>query len=382
MDRTRQAVEAQLRAMGTARFEVGVFSRAPGAEAIAARLRDGGAGRPLANAQAERLARATIQESAHQPLEGVALAETARRIQQASARMRLLPRTTEQIVGEVPWLRGQNARGQEIYIRSLESSGLILVDDLTARAVAQMRYNGATPAVVAETSPGNYQAWIRLAPGPIPEAVATAAARALARQYGGDPASAHWRHMGRLAGFTNQKPSRTITDGPYQGRQPFVLLREAAGRIAPAGPALLVRAHEQLARELTARESIHSAPHPGFLPGRTFAERAGAPTEAGRLAALYHERAAWLGQRTFGEPLGGDLSRLDWAVARDLARRGHAPEVVAGAVRVGSPRLEERKAGHVDEYVARTVSKVFAQAPARKEMGERAPPREDGTWGW
>jgi len=256
------------------------------------------------------------------------------------------------------------------------------VDDLTARAVAQLRYNGVGPAVVTETSPGNYQAWIRLAPGPIPEAVATAAARALARQYGGDPASAHWRHMGRLAGFTNQKPSRMIVDGPYQGLQPFVLLREATGRIAPAGPALLARAHEQLAHEQAAREPTRAAPSHDILPDLALAERKSDAAEAGRLAALYRERAAWLGQRTSGEPLGADLSRLDWAVARDLARQGHAPEVVAGAVRVGSPRLEERKAGHVDEYVARTVSKVFAHASSQEPGGGRAPPGDEGTRGW
>ncbi len=124
MDRTRQAVEAQLRAMGTAHFELGVFSRAPSAEALLLRLQAGGAGRPLANAQAKRLAREAIRQAAHRPQAPAALEEAAQRIQQASARMRLRVRTAPEI--------------------------------------------GAGPAVVTETSPGNYQAWIRLAPGPIP----------------------------------------------------------------------------------------------------------------------------------------------------------------------------------------------------------------------
>ena len=271
------------------------------------------------------------------------------------------------------FLQEAAAKTHNVIVRPRSTgAALIQLDDLGPASVARVR---PLSFLVLNTSPGNYQAWIRLAPGPIPEAVATAAARALARQYGGDPASAHWRHMGRLAGFTNQKPSRTIADGPYQGRQPFVLLRGASGRIAPAGPVLLARAQEQLAREQATRESTRAAPSHDVLPDRTFAGRLGVPAEAGRLAALYHERAAWLGQRTSGEPLGADLSRLDWAVARDLARQGHAPEVVAGAVRVGSPGLEERKAGHVDDYVARTVSKVFAHA-SRQELGG------DGTRGW
>jgi len=38
MERTRQAVSAQLAAMGVARFELGVFMRAPSIEAVTARL--------------------------------------------------------------------------------------------------------------------------------------------------------------------------------------------------------------------------------------------------------------------------------------------------------------------------------------------------------
>jgi hypothetical protein len=43
--------------------------------------------------------------------------------------------------------------------------------------------------------------------------LATAAGKQLARIYGGDLASTDWRHLGRLAGFTNQKPERRIPGG-------------------------------------------------------------------------------------------------------------------------------------------------------------------------
>lgn len=195
MDRTMQAVEAQLRAMGAEQFELGVLSRAPRTDALLARLQAGGAGTPLTNAYAERLVREAILETAHRPLGGEALEEVAHRIQQDSARMQLLARSRDEILSGVPWLKSQNARGHEIYIRPRGSAGLVLVDDLSAGAVAQMRRNGVAPAVVAETSPGNHQAWVRVAPGPIREGVATAIARELAVQYGGDPQSAHWRHL-------------------------------------------------------------------------------------------------------------------------------------------------------------------------------------------
>ena len=53
------------------------------------------------------------------------------------------------------------------------------------------------------------------APAPLEPAVATAAGKHLARLYGGDWASTDWRHLGRLAGFTNQKPARR-TPGPLR----------------------------------------------------------------------------------------------------------------------------------------------------------------------
>ena len=174
--------------------------------------------------------------------------------------------------------------------------------------------------------------------------------------------------MGRLAGFSNQKQSRTIAEGPYRGRQPFVLLREASGRIAPAGPGLLARAQERLAAQPARTEPERSLLRTLALQGPEH-ERA----DEGALAALYRQQAVRLADRLGG----GDLSRLDWAVAGDLRAQGHSPAVVAGALQAGSPGLAERKAGHVADYVARTVSKVFAQ-PAARGAPERAPPREDG----
>jgi hypothetical protein len=214
--------------------------------------------------------------------------------------------------------------------------------------------------VVTETSPGNYQAWVRVAAGPIREELATAVARELAWQYGGDPASAHWRHLGRLAGFTNNKPSRVLREGPYQGLPPFVLLRDASGRVAPAGAALLERAAERLAEpeRLTPERSRTW----------TWAPLAGQMQESEELGALYRAHAQRLRER-----VGGDLSRLDWAVAQDLRAQGHSAAEVAGAVLAGSPYLAERKAGHVQDYVERTVAKVFAQAG----LAERAPGQGD-----
>jgi hypothetical protein len=47
----------------------------------------------------------------------------------------------------------------------------------------------------------------------------------LATRFGGDLSSADWRHFGRLAGFTNQKPERLLPIG----LAPIVRLRQSEG---------------------------------------------------------------------------------------------------------------------------------------------------------
>jgi hypothetical protein len=74
------------------------------------------------------------------------------------------------------------------------------------------------------------------APQPLLPALATAVAKRLARIYHGDPASADWRHLGRLAGFTNQKPARRTRRGqPPLGQASPQLRRLAFPRAALAG---------------------------------------------------------------------------------------------------------------------------------------------------
>lgn len=104
------------------------------------------------------------------------------------------------IIKSVPWLRHQNREGRNIYIRPKGEHDLSMVDDLTMGAVSKMKAAGFNPAVVVETSAGNYQAWLKH-PERLSKDMSTAAARALAEKFGGDRGSADWRHFGRLAGF-------------------------------------------------------------------------------------------------------------------------------------------------------------------------------------
>lgn len=113
----------------------------------------------------------------------------------------------------IRFLRVRNREGCDVYIHPYaeeRNPGYILVDlDHTGPAVVEtMRTNGHDPCVVLQTSPGHLQAWVQVSTTPIEPAMASYLGKQLAHFYGGDLASTDWRHLGRLAGFTNQKPQR------------------------------------------------------------------------------------------------------------------------------------------------------------------------------
>ncbi len=148
----------------------------------------------------------------------------------------MLPRVwdLDTLLRSVSWLRLKNSQGRNIYIRLRGEHALSLIDDASAQAIELMKSEGFAPAVVLETSPGNFQAW--LCHGQIlPKHLSTFAARLLASRFGGDPASADWRHYGRLAGFTNRKDKYRRRDGTF----PYVRLHEATGAVYSKAVAFL-----------------------------------------------------------------------------------------------------------------------------------------------
>ncbi len=133
--------------------------------------------------------------------------------------------TVRQIQEAIQRLRRENARGAHIFIRPHGTHALSLVDDLGIDAIARITCAGFQPALVIETSPQNFQVWLNHG-RTLDRSMSTWAAKELAKRFGGDLSSADWRHFGRLAGFTNQKPERLLPNG----LAPFVCLRQCEGR--------------------------------------------------------------------------------------------------------------------------------------------------------
>jgi hypothetical protein len=261
------------------------------------------------------------------------------------------------------FLRARNREGCDIYIQPYSEKrnpGYILVDlDHTGpETVERMRADGLAPCVVLQTSPGNVQVWMHISTTPLEPSVASFIGKRLAQRYGGDLASTDWRHLGRLAGFTNQKPQRR--DG--RGYAPWVMVLHARPGLAAAGTALLRQA-----------ECGWSAPRPSAgaasnrLPMVSHTRAADDPPAAG--ASIYTD---WLRRLRIVESFPQtDWSIADKWIAKELLRRGTAASQVAAILRAGSPGFPRRHS-HPEDYLGRTLARAVrelrATALARRDL--------------
>lgn len=253
----------------------------------------------------------------------------------------MLPRTwdVETLFRSIPWLKHQNRDGRNIYIRPSGEHNLSLVDDLSADSVRKMKAAGFSPALVVQTSPGNFQAWMKH-PAPLPKELSTATARELATNFGGDRGAADWRHFGRLAGFTNQKEKYRSSSGLY----PFVLLTEHTGTTYDRGEQFVAGVRLRLEAEQADRQRAMLAN--GCRPVQ--ASSSLKTIEAFRADIRYN----------------GDGTRIDLAYAIYALSHGLDAEAVSAALRSrdlthkGTERRQE-------EYVDRTVRKALGAVNVR-----------------
>lgn len=243
---------------------------------------------------------------------------------------------TKQVLKSLLWLRRENLNRGHIYVRASGVHGLSLVDDLDAHAIARMKTVGFEPAVVVETSPRNFQAWLKHGQV-LDQAASTRMAKILAERFGGDTGSADWRHFGRLAGFTNPKPNRRLESG----MQPFARLVEASGRVYSRAPAFIAEVRRAMA-DMAAMEA---------------GERDGAGEGAPDLPPLrpledFHRDPRY----------GGDLHRADMAWARHAAGMGLSGVEIRAAIMQARDLSKKGNLKRQREYAKRTAGKAVRQA--------------------
>jgi len=249
------------------------------------------------------------------------------------------------------FLRVRNREGCDVYIQPYQehrNPGYVLVDldQCGPESVETMRADGLAPCVVLQTSPGNLQVWMHLSSTPLEPALATSIGKHLAQRYGGDRASADWRHLGRLAGFTNQKPQRR---NPH-GYAPWVRVLYAQAGLVTQAAVLLHLAQ-------------------GNLPGPFQPPAAAVSAPIGPAVAPLHPAATgvyadWLRRlripQRFPQP---DWSIADKWIAKELLRQGTPAPQVAAILRAGSPGFPRRHA-RPDDYLRRTLARAASELTA------------------
>ena len=252
--------------------------------------------------------------------------------------------------GTVGFLRARNREGCDVYFRphaGTQNAGYLLLDfDHGPCPVAAMQAAGQTPCLVVETSAGRQQAWVRVSAHPVDPGWATAAARGLAWRYGADPASAEWRHLGRLAGFTNRKPARLQPNGlPPWVR---VVWQRVGARVVADGAVVPAPISAWAAVPVAPVRAGAAAPHEASLYQRCL--------DALRLLDR------------FPQP---DWSVADYRVARFLLQEGIGAAQAADVLQQGSPGFP-RSHPQPEDYLRRTVQAAGASLHRRPGFS-RAP---------
>ncbi len=133
--------------------------------------------------------------------------------------------TVSQCMNRLRYLKYRNSNGAHIYFRPSGERRFTLLDDLNQTAISTLTAEGFEPCAIIETSPGNYQAWLKHT-HVLSKAIGTLTAQTIAHRYGADPSAADWRRFGRLPGLTNRKPQHQNAQGLF----PFVRLRSHTGQ--------------------------------------------------------------------------------------------------------------------------------------------------------
>jgi len=244
--------------------------------------------------------------------------------------------TPATLLRSVSWLSLKNAQGRNIYIRPAGEHRLTLIDDLGIKGIERLKSEGFAPAVVVETSPGNFQAWLHHGQV-LPKHLSTFGARLLASRFGGDLGSADWRHYGRLAGFTNRKERHRRNDGTF----PYVKLHEATGAAYAAAGSFIA--------EIKRLHELERGSHQSPVCSRR------RTVDGTNLSGIEHFRTKAV--------YGGDHTRIDLAYAIYALARGVSQHEVR--IALGSRDLSHKgDSKRQEEYINRTLKK------ARERIGD------------
>ena len=178
--------------------------------------------------------------------------------------------TRDEVLDRVGDLTAANVAGANVFITPIDDAAYhVLVDDLDASRLAEMRREGYQPAAVMESSPGNFQAVLKV-DARYEKRDVNAWFKDMNRSRG-DEAITGLVHPFRLAGFENRKPKHR----DEQGKHPFVGLREALGTFCGRARQVIhtyaleaARLASERQREAARRDALSEREAPRLAPRR------------------------------------------------------------------------------------------------------------------
>lgn len=254
---------------------------------------------------------------------------------------------------EIAWRMGEmqrlEQRGENLYYTPLSTTRHhILIDDLSADKLKRLLGDGYKPAVVLESSPGNYQAVLNVPKLGLPneQDVANRLCRILNQRYG-DPELSGAIHPHRAPGFSNRKPERQQSDGSFpEVRLTFAEGRECSKALVDA--AMIAREQDQMAEAAKAQAPSPAHAAPGGSP----------------MAELYAAHRQDILIRQAGGDI--DLSRVDSMIAVRLRITGYDQGEIAATLEACAPAFRQTTEGrNWQDYAQRTVRYVFGPEGSR-----------------
>lgn len=254
------------------------------------------------------------------------------------------------ILGRVSWLKWMNSSGRDIYIRPAKNVGLFFIDDLSLGKIEQIKADGFSFALLVESSPQNYHGWLRADVSNQTPEFATACCKVLAERYQADINSADWRHFGRLAGFTNQKP-KYVNE---KGYQPFVKIAGTSKKTSEASGWLEEKAMDYIAKKEQERIALAQKLKEG---AKTSIGGGKAHLTYERAEQFYCELLAKL-QLQYGARF--NASNADWRICMAMIQAGFGLDKIKLALLEHSPAVQSRFS-YAEQYINRTLEKLLGK---------------------
>lgn len=280
--------------------------------------------------------------------------------------------TPSEIAQKTPEMQRLQQRGENLYYTPLSSDKHhILIDDMDREKLERLVHQGYKPAVVLQSSPGNYQAIITIPKlGTVHDKdVGNRLAERLNREYG-DPKLSGCIHPHRAPGYENRKPKHRREDGAY----PEVRLLKAERRECAKTLSLSVEINAEYERQAEQKER-----EAALKPQRPESKVKTTPDFAGAIGSAieaYQRHYQDILKRQRGGKL--DLSRVDSMIAVRMRVTGHDQTAIEGAIRQCAPAIrQDAEARNWDDYAQRTARYAYSAAGDR-QVGELAKYR--GQW--